>query len=104
MPSGGRRSSTWTKGQKPPVQKPKGALNKKTRVKKLLGTEGWEQLTNFIEGQGAEKLVKEMKKLTGQSYVHAMQQMSEYVKPKLRRVDSNISGNLTLKGAKVVFK
>jgi hypothetical protein len=104
MPRGGTVSTTWKKGQKPPVQKPKGRKNNKTLLKESLGLNGWDALTKFIEGEGADKLILEMKKLKGKSYITAMHNLSEYVKPKLRRVDANISGDLTLKGSKVTFK
>jgi hypothetical protein len=104
MPAGGRKSSTWAKGQKPPYQKPKGTKHKKTIVKEILGREGWEGLRQFIENEGATKLIKEIKKLSGTQYIRAIEGMSEYVKPKLRRVDGNLNANVTLKGKKVTFE
>jgi hypothetical protein len=104
MSRGGTRSSTWPKGQKPPVKKPKGALAKRTRLKLAVSQKDWEGLKNFIEGEGATKLIEEMKKLKGQQYVYAMQSIAEYVKPKLRRIDGTLNANLTLKDKKVKFE
>lgn len=92
---GGRRSTTWPKGKKPPVKRKKGSKNKRTLVKEALGLKGWEQLKGFVEGEGAEKMVREMKKLKGKSFVHAMQSVAEYVKPKLSRVDAKVKADIT---------
>jgi hypothetical protein len=101
---GGRRSSTWPKGEKPKYVRQKGSKNKKTLVKEALGLTGWDALKEFIEGKGAEKLIVEMKKLNGKTYVNAMQAMSEYVKPKLRRVDGNLNTNISFKDEETVFE
>lgn len=104
MASGGRRSSTWAKGEKPPVQRPKGAKNNKTRLKESLGLQNWEGLKKFIETSGATKLIKEMRKLKGQQYVYAMQAMTEFVKPKLQRTDAKVSANINLSDQPVTFE
>lgn len=102
---GGRRSTTWAKNKRPPVQKPKGRKNNKTLIKEALGLKGWEQLKDFVEGKGAEKMVTEMKKLKGKSYVYAMQSIAEFVKPKLSRVDANVKAKVTdLSKIPIVFE
>jgi len=101
---GGRVKSTWPKGQKSPVNRPKGSKNKKTILKERLGLKGWEDLKDFIETDGADKLVKEMKKLTGKSYVMAVSMVSEYVKPKLSRVDAKIKGDINLSEMPIKFE
>lgn len=105
MPRGGKRTTTWKKGQKPPVKKPKGAKNKRTILKEALGLKNWDQLKGFIESNGIEKCVKEIGKLRGASYVYAFIALTEFVKPKLNRtevtgdpdkpVQVNVSENLT---------
>lgn len=92
---GGRRSTTWPKGKKPPVKRKKGSKNKRTLVKEALGLTGWDALKKFVEGDGADKMVREMKKLKGKSYVQALQGIAEYVKPKLSRVDAKVKADIT---------
>lgn len=101
---GGKRSTTWPKGQKSPTHRPKGAKGKKTIIKEALGLKGWDSLKQFVEGDGAEKMVREMKKLKGKSYVYAMQAIAEFVKPKLSRVDAKVKGDIDLKTLPVKFK
>ena len=100
----GRNRSTWEKGKKPPVQKPKGAKSRKTKLKEAIGAQNWEGLKNFIEGEGATKLIEEMKKLSGKSYVQAIHAVAEYVKPKLRRVDGNLNANVSFKDKDIKFE
>jgi hypothetical protein len=104
MPRGGRRSSTWPKGKKPPVKRPKGALNKKTILKRAVGLQNWEGLKTFLETKGSTKMIKEIQKLKGKDYVHAVHAMMEYVKPKLTRVDGKLNATLNLKDEEVVFE
>ena len=100
----GRNRSTWQKGKKPPFNKPKGCKNKINRLKESIGLENWEGLKSFVEQEGATKLIKEMKKLKGRSYVQAMHAMAEYIKPKLRRVDGNLNANLSFKDKDIKFE
>jgi hypothetical protein len=104
MSKGGRTSGTWPKGEQPPYTRRKGSKNKTTIAKEVLGLKGWESLKEFIEGKGAEKLVTEMNKLNGKTYVNAMQAMAEYVKPKLRRVDGNLNANISFRDEETVFE
>ena len=90
-----RTPATWPKGQKPPVQKPKGAKAKKTLLKESLGLSGWSRLKSFVENEGADKLVEEMSKLKGKDYTTALAAFTEYVKPKLTRTDLEVSGGIT---------
>lgn len=90
-----RNQTTWPKGQKPPVKKPKGAKSKKTLLKESLGLKGWNQLASFIENEGAEKYVVEMMKLSGRNFTTALAQFTEYVKPKLTRTDLELGPKIT---------
>jgi hypothetical protein len=102
----GKTSATWPKGKKPPVQKPKGAKAKKTLIKEAIGLQNWDGLVEFMEKEGATKMMKEMKKLTGKSYTMAYNAMSEYVKPKLARqeVKAELKGKIAIDQRPVVFK
>jgi len=86
---GGIRSTSFKKGSNP--IKAKGTKHRKTRLKEAIGLQNWDALTKFIEGDGAGKLVKEMKKLTGRNYVIAYGTLAEFVKPKLAR--TTLSGD-----------
>jgi hypothetical protein len=87
MPRGGIKKSTWKKGEKPPVQRPKGSKNKRTLIKEAIGIKNWNELTSFVENNGIEKCVKELTKLKGRSYVYAFMALTEFVKPKLARTE-----------------
>lgn len=91
----GRNKTTWPKGQKPPVSKPKGAKAGKTKLKEALGLAGWQQFTHFMQGEGAEKLTKEIKKLKGKDYTTAMHGFMEFVKPKLQRTEMDVKAVVT---------
>lgn len=104
MGRGGKRSTTWPKGQKPPVKRLKGSLGKKTLVKKAVGLENWDGLKNYLETKGSTKMIKEIQKLQGKDFVTAMHAMMEYVKPKLTRVDGKLNANINLKDENVVFE
>jgi hypothetical protein len=69
---GGRKKSTWPKGKKPPVQRPKGSKNKKTLLKESLGLKNWDKLVSFVNNEAAEKLVDEIYKLNGKDYIYAL--------------------------------
>lgn len=75
----------------------KGALNKKTIEQKKRA----ESVLNIIE---TNHLEKDIKKLTAYQRTSLYVGLMEYVAPKLRRVDGNLTGDITLKGAKVTFK
>lgn len=77
--------ATWPKGQRPPVQRPKGSKNKKTLAREAAGVANWGQLKEWAETKGIEECVKKMKRLRGASYVAAYTKLLEYVKPKLAR-------------------
>lgn len=90
-----RNQTTWPKGQKPPVKKPKGRKNNKTLLKEKIGLTGWQEFEKFVEDQGAKKLIKEIKTLKGKNYTTALAQFTEFVKPKLARTDIDFKGDLT---------
>ena len=87
MPRGGIKKSTWKKGEKPPVQRPKGSKNKRTILKEAIGVKNWGELLAFVEAHGIEKCVKELQKMKGRSYVYAFMALTEFVKPKLARTE-----------------
>jgi hypothetical protein len=102
MPRGGRTSGTWKKGQNP--IKRKGQIHKKTKLKNSIGLQNWEGLKEFIEKDGATKLIEEIKKLTGRNYVNAMAALTEFVKPKLSRVDANVKANINISELPINFE
>jgi len=81
---GGIRSTSFKSGANPVRQT--GSKNKRTILKEKMGLQNWNTLTDFIENDGAGKMVTEMKKLTGKNYVIAYGILAEFVKPKLARV------------------
>lgn len=104
MPRGGKRSTTWPKGKKPPVGRKKGSLNKKTLLKRSVGLHNWEGLKSYLETAGSTKMIREIRKLKGKDYVTAMHAMMEYVKPKLTRIDGKLNANINLKDEEIVFE
>ena len=71
-----------------PATAPKGkggCKHKKTILKESIGLDGWENLCNFLKGEGSDKLKVEINKLKGKDYVLAITQLVEFVKPKLQR-------------------
>lgn len=87
-----RVKSTWPKGQRPPVQRPKGSKNKKTLLKEAAGLSSWDKFKQFIENEGVEKCIQEINKLKGNQYLIAYGSLMEFVKPKLARTE--LSGDL----------
>lgn len=65
--------------------KPKGVIHKKTKIKQAIGLTGWEKLGKAFEGELADKMLEEIKKLKGKDYTTAMALFAEYFKPKLNR-------------------
>lgn len=78
----GKTKTTWVKGQ---GGKPKGAVHRKTVIKEAIGLTGWEKLGQAFEGELADKMLEEIKKLKGKDYTTAMALFAEYFKPKLNR-------------------
>jgi hypothetical protein len=101
---GGRRSTTWKKGENP--VKKKGTKHTRTKIKEAIGLQNWEGLKKYIEESGSAKLMQEMNKLTGKDFVTAYSSLLEFVKPKLARVESKIEGELDINLGEVpiVFK
>lgn len=97
MPAGGKRSTTWKPGTNP--TRKKGSKARKTQVKEALGLKNWAGFKDYIENEGATKLIQEMKKLKGKDFVIAFQAMTEFVKPKLARqevkaeIDTTVTQN-----------
>lgn len=98
---GGKRSTTWTADNHPTMKK--GAKHKRTVVKESIGLKNWEGLKQYIETEGAEKLVDELKKLNGRDYVIAFQSMTEFVKPKLARQEVKAEIDTTISSKKPVI-
>jgi hypothetical protein len=92
-------------GSTPPVHRVKRSKNKKTIFRESIGADNWENFKKFIEDEGAEKLIIELKKINGARYVHAYSIVAEYVKPKLSRVDPNIKSTIEdLRNEDIVFE
>ncbi len=66
-----------------PKGRPIGAKSKKTLQ--------WEQFADYCMNQGLEKFCKELETLEGGDYVKAFLNLIEYFKPKLSRVDQQLS-------------
>lgn len=83
MASGGTRSTTWKKGSNP--VKKTGTKHKTTLAKEAVGVKNWEDLKEFVEGPGVQKMVEEMSKMKQTYYVSAFLALCEFIKPKLQR-------------------
>lgn len=92
----GRASTTWKKGEKPPVQRPKGRKNNKTLLKEAMGVNSWADLQGWVEGAGIQQAIGELSKLKGKAFVDAYSKLTEYVKPKLQRTEVLNSGSMEL--------
>lgn len=98
---GGIRSTSWKSGTQPVKQK--GTKHKKTLLKESVGLKNWEGLKQYIETEGAERLVSELKNLKGRDYVIAFQSMTEFVKPKLARQEVKAEIDATISSKKPVI-
>jgi len=67
----------------------KGSLNKRTKLKKEIGIENWEQIESYLITEGAGKLIDSMRQLKPSQYVHAYIGLLEFFKPKLSRQTIN---------------
>lgn len=83
MSSGGKRSTTWTKGTNP--VKKKGTKRKATLLKEAFGVKTWAELQQFVETKGLEKLTFKMNRLKPKDYAIVFLSLCEFVKPKLQR-------------------
>lgn len=92
------KSQTYFKPGERKVGRTAGVKNQRTKVKEALGIASWEQLKGYVEGQGIERCVQELHKLKGRTYVYAYLTLTEYVKPKLTRVEYKDTG-----GQKIPF-
>lgn len=79
----------FKKGDKRPAKagRAKGSKNQKTILKEAIGLSGWERLQEYILTEGADKMTKEMNKMSGGSFGFAFREMAEYFKPKLARTE-----------------
>lgn len=91
-----KSGGTWKKGEKPPVQKPKGVKHKKTVLRQALGISNWAELQGWVEGPGIQAAIAELSKLKGKAFVDAYSKLTEYVKPKLQRTEVLNSGSMEL--------
>lgn len=89
--NGGRKSTTWAKGQPPPVTKPKGTKHKSTLIKEALGLEGFDALKHYLGTEGAEHAINQLAALRGKTYIGEYTKLLEFVKPKLNR--TTLSGD-----------
>ena len=92
MKQGGRTSTSWKKGVKPPYKKPRGCKHKRTILKEAIGLQNWDGLKTYIETKGATKLITELDKLKGREFIQACSSLCEYIKPKLTRIAAEVSG------------
>lgn len=83
----GKSGGTWKKGEKPPVQKPKGVKHRKTRLRESLGINSWADLQGWVEGPGIKMVITELAKLKGKALIDGYAKLAEYVKPKLQRTE-----------------
>lgn len=99
-----RNKTTWPKGQKSPTHRPKGAKNKRTVLLEAIGLTGWENLQQYIEKEGTEKLIAELQKLKGKDFVQAMGSILDYFKPKQKRKTLTVNHRQDLEGAPINFE
>ena len=88
--------TSFKKGESPPKQK--GMKNKTTIVKESLGLNRWQDMVNYVNGEGVEKYIQEMNKLTGRNYIIAYTSITEYIRPKLNRhtLEGELKKEITL--------
>lgn len=70
---------------KRPSGRAKGAKNKRTILKESIGAASWQQLEDFINNEGAELMINNMRELRPGQYCQAYIGLIEYFKPKLSR-------------------
>lgn len=66
-----------------PNGRPKGAKSKKTKQ--------WEYFAEYCVEEGCERFSQELNSLKGKEYVQAFLNLMEFFKPKLSRVDGNVT-------------
>jgi hypothetical protein len=86
-------STTWAKGEKPPVQKPKGSKHKRTIMKEMLGVKSWSEVQEFLETKGVIRYLEELDKMKGKDYTTAFTALAEFFRPKLARSATELSSN-----------
>lgn len=86
----------FVKGKGKTGGRAKGAVNKKTALLDVFA--------KTVCEEGAEKFMKELKKLKGKQYVDAYLMLFEYVKPKLSRTEAKVEATLSLTDQPIVFK
>jgi hypothetical protein len=62
--------------------KPKGAVSERARL--------WNELKDWIIGEGADRFREEIQKLKGRDYIKTYVEILEYFKPKLQRTEAEI--------------
>lgn len=83
------------------ARRTKGALNRKTVIKKQVGLTSWQNLADYILNEGAEKLIAEMQAMKPKDFAISFIALLEFVKPRLSRQDvdarikSDINFNIT---------
>jgi hypothetical protein len=95
-----KTSTSFKKGPRK-VGRAKGTRNKRTLLKESLGLKNWDQLTSYIEKEGAQKMVKELLKMKGKDFSTTYTALMEFVKPKLSRADYNVSQVITQQSVKI---
>lgn len=75
--------------------KPKGAVDAKTKVKRELGLDNWNKLCEYVTNEGALKYIDTLEQLDQKDYIIAFNAILEYIKPKLIR-NNNINVNVDI--------
>lgn len=74
----------------------KGTPNKDTLVKVIMHKNMWEKISDFVIGNGLEKLQTELEKLKEKDYVYAFLNLLEYFKPRLKSIDARMQSDSDL--------
>ena len=86
-----KNEKSFTPGDERAGRKP-GAKNQRTKAKEAIGISNWNELKGFVENNGVQKCITELQKLKGKTYVYAYLSLTEYIKPKLTRVEYRDEG------------
>lgn len=92
----GATKTTWKKGERPPVQKPKGRKNNRTLLKEMIGIKGWEDAQNYLSTTGISKALTELETLRGKDFVNGIAMLTEFYKPKLARTETLVKADVNI--------
>lgn len=79
-------------GEAVPKVKTKEEIYREEQVEKAIdiveaGKDGWNVISSKMEGEFAERFLREMENLSGREFVRTYMKMLEYFKPKIVRVE-----------------